>query len=183
MFSASNKIWNLQALMEAGADGFIIKESPENSVDETFTSQSINSIYKTIDECLNRAFLKNIYSAIQNIKSQIRKSIEHATHTPEQKEAITTFEGFTVSMMEASFDIIHNINFNSKKSKLRSVFLFLYQILEDYVKLNCIYQEGDMKHPSIVFKKDRIAIEVFGPDTKIPGNVTCNISLKQGRYL
>lgn len=39
IFSATNKVWNLQALQEAGADGFIIKESPENSIDPNFTKK------------------------------------------------------------------------------------------------------------------------------------------------
>ena len=62
IFSATNKIWNLQALEKAGADGFILKESPENSVDANFTIQSIDNIYKTIDERLEMSFLKNVFS-------------------------------------------------------------------------------------------------------------------------
>jgi DNA-binding NarL/FixJ family response regulator len=30
MFTASNKAWNMKALLDAGADGYYIKESPEN---------------------------------------------------------------------------------------------------------------------------------------------------------
>lgn len=29
MFTASNKAWNMKALLDAGADGYYIKESPE----------------------------------------------------------------------------------------------------------------------------------------------------------
>ena len=41
IFSATNKIWNLQALERLGADGFIIKEAPENSVNPNFTKETI----------------------------------------------------------------------------------------------------------------------------------------------
>jgi CheY-like chemotaxis protein len=61
IFSATNKIWNLEALQAAGADGFIMKESPENSIDENFTKESIKNIIDTIDSCLEMKFLKEIY--------------------------------------------------------------------------------------------------------------------------
>lgn len=71
IFSATNKVWNLQALQDAGADGFIIKESPENSTDAKLTFDSITNLIKTIDKCfslkikkelveLNKSILKNL---------------------------------------------------------------------------------------------------------------------------
>jgi DNA-binding NarL/FixJ family response regulator len=40
IFFATNKIWNLQAYQDAGLDGFILKESLENSIDKDFTKSS-----------------------------------------------------------------------------------------------------------------------------------------------
>lgn len=71
IFSATNKIWNFQALQEAGADGFILKESPENSIDFNFTKQSIASLVKTIENRLNMVFLKKVYPIIENIKKHL----------------------------------------------------------------------------------------------------------------
>ena len=48
IFSATNKIWNLQALQNAGADGFIIKESPNNNFEPGFTKQSIEKMLQSI---------------------------------------------------------------------------------------------------------------------------------------
>lgn len=73
IFSATNKIWNLQALESAGADGFIIKESPEMSVDPDFTSISIENIYKTIDECLDYAFVKCFYEKYVMLKENLER--------------------------------------------------------------------------------------------------------------
>ena len=73
IFSASNKTWNLQALQAEKADGFIIKESPENSVDKKFTSQSISSIYKSIDICLDYAFVRNFYDKFLILKENLEK--------------------------------------------------------------------------------------------------------------
>jgi DNA-binding NarL/FixJ family response regulator len=71
IFSATNKVWNLQALQDAKADGFILKESPENSNDLSFTKQSIENMIHLLGNCLNRTFLKGIYESIQSIQSHI----------------------------------------------------------------------------------------------------------------
>lgn len=73
IFSASNKIWNLQALQKIGADGFIVKESPENSIDKKFTPQSISDIYKTIDSCLDYAFVKVFYEKFLMLKQNLER--------------------------------------------------------------------------------------------------------------
>jgi CheY-like chemotaxis protein len=73
IFSATNKIWNLQALQKAGADGFIIKESPENSVDSEFTKHSILKLVETIENRLKMIFLKDVYVIIEKIKSHLNK--------------------------------------------------------------------------------------------------------------
>jgi len=73
IFSATNKIWNLQALQEAGADGFIVKESPENSNNPNFTKQSILRLVKTIENRLNMIFLKNVFPIIEKINLHLNK--------------------------------------------------------------------------------------------------------------
>ena len=71
VFSATNKIWNLQALQEAGVDGFIIKESPEYSNDSSFTKKSVLDMIQSMDKCLNMIFLKDIYINIEKIKKHV----------------------------------------------------------------------------------------------------------------
>jgi CheY-like chemotaxis protein len=78
IFSATNKILNLQALQEAGADGFIIKESPENSIDSEFTKQSILNMIQSLEKCLKMTFLKEIYKNIEKIKTHLN-SISNIT--------------------------------------------------------------------------------------------------------
>jgi CheY-like chemotaxis protein len=74
IFSATNKIWNLQALQKAEADGFIIKESPENSQEPDFTKKSIENMIETIDGCLEMKFLKEVYNEILIINNVILKT-------------------------------------------------------------------------------------------------------------
>lgn len=71
VFSATNKIWNLQALQEAGADSFIIKESPENSTDSNFTTNSVLNLVNNIENRLGMIFLKKTYSILEQIKSHL----------------------------------------------------------------------------------------------------------------
>jgi CheY-like chemotaxis protein len=67
ILTASNKVWNLQALQEKGADGFIVKEAPENSSDVDFTKRSLENIFCTLDECLLMSDLKLIATKIKII--------------------------------------------------------------------------------------------------------------------
>jgi CheY-like chemotaxis protein len=67
IFSATNKVWNLQALQDAGADGFIIKESPENSTDTKFTFESITNLIKTIDKCFSLKIKKELLELHKSI--------------------------------------------------------------------------------------------------------------------
>lgn len=69
IFSATNKIWNLQALQKEGADGFVIKESPEKSVDNNFTKKSILNLVEIIENRIGMIFLKKVSSLNNDIKS------------------------------------------------------------------------------------------------------------------
>lgn len=72
ILSASNKIWNLLELQKAKADGFILKESPELSVDGNYSKKAIDNIYKSINEGFIRAgFLKKIWSDSNIIITQL----------------------------------------------------------------------------------------------------------------
>jgi len=71
ILSATNKIWNLLELQKAGADGFILKESPQLSVEEGYSKNAITKIYKTINESLSKKYLKEIFSNIDDYKSKL----------------------------------------------------------------------------------------------------------------
>jgi len=72
IFTASNKVWNLKALLDAGADGYYMKESPEYSFSKEFSEQNYKRFEEDVKRCLKRDYLKKIYSSIQkNIKPKI----------------------------------------------------------------------------------------------------------------
>ncbi|SIQ92682.1 response regulator [Maribacter ulvicola] len=71
IFSATNKIWNLQALLKEGADDFIIKEGIENSADDNFSYETITKFIESINTALDRKFLKEISSICSAIKGRL----------------------------------------------------------------------------------------------------------------
>ena len=70
VFSATNKIWNLQALQEAGADGFILKESPESPINKTI--KTIQNYVLLIQDRLQYCFEKQLFSKCNSIKINLQ---------------------------------------------------------------------------------------------------------------
>jgi len=68
IFSATNKIWNLQALQKAGVDGFILKESIGNNFEDSYTSKTINKLISEIEYLSKRIFLKKIWTEMIKLK-------------------------------------------------------------------------------------------------------------------
>ena len=70
IFTASNKVWNLKALLDAGADGYYMKESPEYNFSKTISKQNFKDFKDNADKCFERSYLREIYTAWVNAKSQ-----------------------------------------------------------------------------------------------------------------
>lgn len=139
IFSATNKIWNLQALQKAEADGFIIKESPENSQDPDFTKNSIENMIKTIDGCLEKSFLKEIYSKltalIERVEIAIKLKLKNYTLSLSQGNLKEYLEFLT-----ASDSLLYQNHKNLKFS-----FLQLVIVIEEIVK-TCYSSSNDTSH-------------------------------------
>ncbi len=74
MFTASNKAWNMKALLDAGADGYYIKESPEYAFSLKYSLSNTKSLYKNIKRCLERSYLKDIAGKIKIYKKALADS-------------------------------------------------------------------------------------------------------------
>lgn len=73
-FTASNKVWNLLEWQRYGIDGFILKESPENSAQTQigYTEKSIERLVAAISEADDKAgFLKEICRKNKETKNLI----------------------------------------------------------------------------------------------------------------
>lgn len=168
IFSATNKIWNLQALQEAGADGFVIKESPENSIDVNFTKESILNFKEIFEICLDRIFLKEIYKKLIPLITKVNENI---LKNP-RKYDLRIKQGFLQKYYDylISADLLLNTNYQD----LKYSFLQFILIVEDIIKNSYLsdfkndhYVEIDLLTRQVCLEKKFGDIElVLSPLTK-----------------
>lgn len=75
MFTASNKAWNMKALLDLGANGYYIKESPEYNFPLRFSEENYKNFKDEVKNCLDRSYLRTINKLIETIQK----------HTPDLK--------------------------------------------------------------------------------------------------
>lgn len=124
VFSATNKVWNLQAFLMAGADGFIVKESPELSNFKN-TDEIIISSINTISRVLEKVFLKDFYEKFTNLKHELipRKNIKKSDK-PLPKE----FVDEVLKWLELSYSLL---NGGISQISLTAAFLLMFSVLEN----------------------------------------------------
>lgn len=71
MFTASNKAWNLKALLDEGADGYYIKESPEYLFPIKYSENNAKRLRADIKRCLERSYLRQVYLNFISIKKHL----------------------------------------------------------------------------------------------------------------
>jgi DNA-binding NarL/FixJ family response regulator len=125
IFSATNKIWNLQALLNAGADDFIIKESPDNIFEASFTKDVIDGFIKTMNTSVKRKYLKKVFKYCNLIISNLSKC---------EFEDDTDYEYFLKDLrkqIQLIKEGCKNIN-NKNTLTIDIVFLNCYNFLEKF---------------------------------------------------
>lgn len=122
IFSATSKIWNLQALQEARADGFIYKDGSENIY------QSISSLIAILALSLKKAFLlKPIYQSFDSLKNNAI-NLSGSFKNNLDKNLSICFE-----LLIKSFEI----------SKYRNyAYLQLFLIVEEFIKEDSVFEFG-----------------------------------------
>jgi CheY-like chemotaxis protein len=128
IFSATNKIWNLQKLQECGADDFVLKENIINSEDENHTINTIEKFIYSIEKSLQRSFLKNIYKIfkpiIELVETSIIKKPKNYSLVIQQPDLIK-YNGY----LESADYILR-----SSANELKYSFLQLILVVEDIIK-------------------------------------------------
>lgn len=73
MFTATNKGWNVKAMLDEGANGYYMKESPEYHFKLSYSEQNAKAFVETIETCLKDSYLKDIWlkkkGALENLDS------------------------------------------------------------------------------------------------------------------
>jgi|GEM_PF-2389609 Response regulator containing a CheY-like receiver domain and an HTH DNA-binding domain len=78
MLTASNKAWNLKALLDPlnGASGYFVKESPEYEFTDEFSIANLESFRNDARICFERGYLKRFRTLIDLISDKISKETD-----------------------------------------------------------------------------------------------------------
>lgn len=71
MLTATNKAWNVKALLDAGANGYYMKESPEYHFTLKYTEQNALAFVNTIKDCIGNSYLKDIVSRASYLQKRL----------------------------------------------------------------------------------------------------------------
>ena len=125
IFTASNKVWNFTELQKAGADGFVIKESPENSIDSDSTQKAIGNFISVLNICFEKTFLKDFYIKLEDLKTKLipRKNFKKS-NIPLPKE----FVDETLKWFELSCEVLKR---ETSQSMITTSFIFMFSVLEN----------------------------------------------------
>lgn len=125
ILTASNKAWNIQALLQL-ADGFYIKESPEYQFSKEFSEANFTAFKKTIERCLSNTYLRGIYKDMQFIKNEFNS----LTTRQNLKQGI-------LQQLDGAFSLISSAR---ESKEYAFAYVALYQILEmitkEYLTIN-----------------------------------------------
>jgi DNA-binding NarL/FixJ family response regulator len=125
IFTASNKAWNIQKLIDFGADGYYIKESPEYVLSSKFSTDNFNAMIFAIRKCLSRSYMRDVFT--------IHKECSEFIHLNKKKKT-TEYQAFynrTLVSLDIAFEMLNKSADNQKYFNF--AFLSYYHILEDYI--------------------------------------------------
>jgi len=124
-FSATNKVWNLQAIQDAQADGFIFKDGSQNSFEPASTQKGIENFISVLNSCFDRVFLKDFYLKLKELKNTLipRKNVKKSD-SPLPKE----FVDETLKWFELSCEVLRK---GTSQSMITASFIFMFSVLEN----------------------------------------------------
>lgn len=110
--TASNKIWNIDAVLKRGAKGYYVKESPEFNYPLSETKKQFKNFRKEVEICFENAYLQDIFSFIKTIKGKLKTS---------------AFEESIKKQLDLAFYLISRAE---TEEQFAFAYVALYQIIE-----------------------------------------------------
>lgn len=124
MFTASNKAWNMKTLLDLGADGYYIKESPEYNFLLEFSKENYSNFKDEVFSSFKLSFLKQIYNIHAKCISYIDSDRNKRSFT------FNKFYDRSLASLDIAFELLRKSAINEKYLSL--AYLSYYHILEDY---------------------------------------------------
>lgn len=169
MFTASNKAWNMRALLEAGADGYYIKESPEYSFPASYSENNALELCNSINQCLENGYLRKVYQKVKQVKKLIQESRCFEDRTDE-----------ILGSIDVAYDLLSKSNVKTKY-KVYS-YLQLFFVIEEYVKMPSLF---DLTEKDLYLYNGETRYRIL-KDKESRGKETFYqsvISMKNGHYV
>lgn len=126
IITASNKAWNMKALLDAGADGYYIKESPEQQLPLEFSENNFASFKKDVIKALeHNGYKRKLYRRICSLIWYVETSLNN--------------DSDLANVISASIrSSLKQIMSAKTKDDFAYAYLALFQVIEcicqDYVK-------------------------------------------------
>ena len=168
MFTASNKAWNMKALLDAGADGYYIKESPEYSFPILYSESNAREFCASIEQCLKNGYLRKVYHKIKRIKQLIQESNCYGDRTDE-----------ILGSIEIAYKLLSKSN--QQKEYNAYAYLQLFLIIEEYAKNPLLF---DLTETGLYLYNGETRFRIL-KDKETKGKETSYqsvISMKNGHY-
>jgi DNA-binding NarL/FixJ family response regulator len=115
IFTASNKAWNMRQLMDIGADGYYIKESPIYLIPDALSLKNYENFLEIVKDCFEKKYLRTIFSEQQT-------AIAYKTHGD------IGFLTLSQNGLENSFRLLN-------LGMMESAYLNYFQVIESYVEI------------------------------------------------
>jgi len=194
IFTASNKIWNITEMLEAGADDYYIKEHPDTAYDLDFSRKNYfrlkgdnkdrkGIVHNLIEVGYKR---KEILDKIKLIIKKTNTEIEHPNIKNRIHEKLKI--GYGILFRKTTQFEIENLLFNNEQLAFVVFWSILEEISKDSFKDNWIKNgsdAGEMVGNNWVLKNGVTFIEDnriknFG---KIEGNLNVGLFWENGLYI
>jgi DNA-binding NarL/FixJ family response regulator len=120
ILTASNKAWNMKALLDAGADGYFIKESPDIPVSDNVSKANYENLVASIKEAFERRYLLNVYKDIKVLHQKLDNLI-----------ASNSYSAYFLNELKSQLSIAFGMHYKAKsKEQFAFAFITLYMIIE-----------------------------------------------------
>jgi len=145
ILTASNKAWNMKKLLDEGADGYFIKESPEIPAMDQVSEANYENLVNSIKEAFERRYLKDIFIEMKN--------------SQEKLETLKKANKYTTDFLDElknQLDISFEMHYHAKtKEQFAYAFITLYMVIERINK-EFLYSKGEKESKEWFVGKDKL---------------------------
>lgn len=161
IFTASNKAWNLKKLIDEGADGYYIKESPEYNFSDNLSEDNYIEFKSEIEKCFKKDFFRELYK----ILTPLQKKVELNKDKKPKNYKLKILQG----KLKEYYNYIESSDFllYSNPNELKYCFLQLILIIEDIIKSNYIQNIDGTHYVEKTLYDRHVCLEYQGDGIKL----------------